>query len=344
MSVYRIDPLQDSRWEKLLDSHPNASVFHTRGWLETLSWTYGYEPIAYTTSPPNADLSNAVLFCMINSWLTGRRSVSLPFSDHCEPLVNLQEDLAQILQKVCQDCEEEAWSYVELRPLSAHYEVSKVLQVSKVYWVHVLDLRPTQEELFQSFHSCTRRKIRRAERENILCQEGTSDTLLSAFYELLLKTRRRHCIPPQPYSFFRNLVRRMGDNIAIRLASKDSTPIAAIITLRFKKRLVYKYGCSDARYHKLGGVQILFWTAIKEAKQADLQEFDLGRSDTDNHGLITFKNRWGSQPVRLIYYAYPSARGHFTSPAWRIHADRVLAHLPDRILSTAGRLLYRHVG
>ena len=40
-----LDPLADARWDDLLERHPRASVFHSRGWLEALKRTYGYEPI-----------------------------------------------------------------------------------------------------------------------------------------------------------------------------------------------------------------------------------------------------------------------------------------------------------
>ncbi len=86
MRLYQVDPIQDTRWAELVKRHPAASVFHTIGWLSALQYTYGYDPVAFTTSPPDAPLKNALVFCQINSWLTGRRMVSLPFSDHCEPL------------------------------------------------------------------------------------------------------------------------------------------------------------------------------------------------------------------------------------------------------------------
>ncbi len=85
--VYAIDPLHDARWPEFVCRHPNASVFHTRGWLRALQTTYGYEPVVFTTSAPDEGLTNALLFCVVRSWLTGSRLVSLPFSDHCEPLV-----------------------------------------------------------------------------------------------------------------------------------------------------------------------------------------------------------------------------------------------------------------
>ena len=72
MTVYKIDPIKDRRWAEFLDKHPDASVFHTSGWLETLQRTYGYEPVVFTTSPPETELGNGLPFCRITTWLTGR--------------------------------------------------------------------------------------------------------------------------------------------------------------------------------------------------------------------------------------------------------------------------------
>ncbi len=91
--VYELDPLRDHRWPSFLQRHPQASVFHSVGWLEALHRTYGYEPVAFTTSPPTSDLKRALLFCRIRSWLTGHRIVSLPFSDHCAPLCDWDVEL-----------------------------------------------------------------------------------------------------------------------------------------------------------------------------------------------------------------------------------------------------------
>jgi hypothetical protein len=58
---HHLDPTNDSRWAEFVERHPRASVFHTVGWLEALRRTYGYEPVAYTTSSPTGDL-NVVLY------------------------------------------------------------------------------------------------------------------------------------------------------------------------------------------------------------------------------------------------------------------------------------------
>ena len=68
MTIYKIDPLRDPRWPELCKRHPQASVFHTVGWLEALHRTYGYEPVVFTTSRPRTELENGVLFCKVNSF------------------------------------------------------------------------------------------------------------------------------------------------------------------------------------------------------------------------------------------------------------------------------------
>src|SRR3984893_16596959 len=87
LAVHEIDPLADARWDQLVALHPNASIFHTRAWLEVLQRTYGYRPVVYATTR-GTQLEEAVVFCRIEIWLTGRRLVSLPFSDHCQPLAS----------------------------------------------------------------------------------------------------------------------------------------------------------------------------------------------------------------------------------------------------------------
>ena len=85
--AHSFDPLRDRRWDNYIGSEPRSSVFHSRAWLLALNRTYQYQPVAFTTSAPDEALQNAIVFCRVKSWLTGKRLVSLPFSDHCEPLV-----------------------------------------------------------------------------------------------------------------------------------------------------------------------------------------------------------------------------------------------------------------
>lgn len=352
MSIYKTAPLRDPRWEHFLESELRASIFHTTGWLEALRRTYRYEPIVYTTSPPSEEIRNGVVFCQVKSWLTGHRLVSLPFSDHCEPLVDDPQELRTILGVLEKGTERSpAWNYIEMRPLRHHEIETNFHESTCNYVLHRLDLAPNSNQLFAAFHKgSTQRKIRRAEREGLRYEDGRSESLLLIFYRLLILTRRRHGVPPQPLLWFRNLIDCLGEALQIRVAFHGSRPIGAILTLRYRDTLLYKYGCSDERFHGLGGVQFLLWRSIQEAKSAGLRTLDFGRSDYDNEGLIRFKDRWGTIRSSLTYSRYTASADSLDNykpreSQWALRiAKRLLSHAPGKVLSMAGDALYKHIG
>jgi CelD/BcsL family acetyltransferase involved in cellulose biosynthesis len=345
MEVYEIDPLQDPRWPEFVERHPGASVFHSRNWLEALHVAYGYDPVVFSACPAHTPLTGGLVLCRIKSWLTGKRLVSLPFSDHCEPLVESPAMLDRLLLHVKQSVEEATWKYLEIRPITYVPGTQTGLGKSTVYYLHRLDLRKSEQELFRGFHKdCVQRKIRRAERESLEYEDGNSEALLQKFYPLMVMTRRRQHLPPQPISWFRALIASFGGDLKIRVASKGATPVASILTLAHKKVITYKYGCSNAKFHKLGGTALLFWRTIQEARNRGFEELDLGRSDMENEGLVTFKDHWGATRTVLNYWQFPNSLPGLQSP-WKMKVlSKVVAIAPDVSLTAAGSLLYRHIG
>jgi hypothetical protein len=307
---------------------------------------YGYEPVVVTTCIPGAPLTNGLVFCRINSWLTGRRFVSLPFSDDCEPLIDRLDELDEMLLHMKRYVDEDRWKYIELRPVS--FEPGSGTEFGRfvTYSFHRLDLSLSSEKLFRNFHKdCVQRKIRRAEREKLKYEEGTSENLLQKFYRLLVMTRRRQYLPPQPLAWFRGLISAFRADLKIRVASKDSLPVASILTLSHKKTMVYKYGCSDAAFNKLGGTALLFWKTIQEAKERGFEELEMGRSDVDNPGLVAFKEHWGASGRLIHYWTYPPQRAVGAPSIWKKKLARHLASsAPDIALKAVGNLFYKHIG
>jgi lipid II:glycine glycyltransferase (peptidoglycan interpeptide bridge formation enzyme) len=343
--TYCLDPLSDPRWQALVESHPHASVFHSVKWLKALRTVYNYQPVAVTTCGPQEPLTNGAVFCRVASLFTGHRLVSLPFSDHCEPLFNRDDELEVVVQKLKEKVNKGEYRYIEFRPLSYEPSGRTGLCQTVSYYFHAVDLRRRADQLFAGFHKdCVQRKIRRAEREQLQYESGSSEALLQQFYRLTVMTRRRHRLPPQPLRWFRGLIESFGDDLKIRVASKNGTPVASILTLNHKKSVVYKYGCSDAAYSKLGGTPYLFWRSIQEAKAQGLETLELGRSDTGNAGLIAFKQRWGAAERRISYWTYPRTHSHETA-GWKMKlAQHLVPALPDFALELAGKVFYRHIG
>jgi hypothetical protein len=349
--VHCIEPLKDSRWDRFLQEHPRASMFHSTPWLLALSETYGYEPIAYTTSPAGQDLSNSIVLCRVKSWLTGRRLVSLPFSDHCDPLVDATEERDAIASTLQQEIESERWHYLEIRPLTSFEMCPSLRKMAITYSFHKLELSYPIDAIFHGFHkSSTQRKIRRAEREGLTYREGSTQAFLDYFYRLLTLTRKRQGLAPQPKMWFANLMTCFGDALKIRVALRCEQPIAAIVTIRYKDTLTYKYGCCDSRFNNLGCMHLLLWNAIQEAKFSGLRFLDFGRTDGDQQGLITFKSRWGATQSVLNYSRYSLSDGptHFFdlhSSKWKSRAAKyVLKRVSPALLPQVGSILYPHIG
>jgi GNAT acetyltransferase-like protein len=344
MAVYQLDPLSDARWDELINRHPSASIFHTRGWLKALRDCYGYVPSVLSTTEPGRSLANGLVFCKVTSWLTGSRFVSLPFSDHCQPLVDNPEELAEILTFLESAVKGGGGRYLEIRPLLG-LGCKTDLGQDDHHCIHRLDLRPDLDSIYHRFHkSCIQRKLLRAERENLKIEEGRSERLLRQFYQLLIMTRRRHRLPPQPLEWFRTLVGCLGDHAVIRVTSKDGEPLAGIFTLTYGKTLFYKYGASNAQYHNLGGMPSLFWHAIQQSKSQGLQELDLGRSERADSGLVAFKEHWGAARAPIVYYRYPNWPAKDVKNRRLELAQQALGYLPNSCLTLIGSLLYRHMG
>ena len=334
------------RWAELVESHPAGSLFHTRGWLQALRRTYDFEPAALTTSPPGEALNNGLVYCRVRSWLTGRRLVSLPFSDHCAPLVGDEGDLAELLEGFRARVRDGGYRYGEIRPCWETLNRPLEFGPGSRYVAHRLDLRVGADAVFRKFHKAgIQRKIRRAEREGVVVERGNSAELVEEFYRLMTQTRRRHGLPPQPLDWFRNLVECLGEALTIWVARKDGRAAASIVTGRHGRVVVYKYGASVARLHALGCMPFLMWKATEDGVGRGMEWLDLGRSDEGQLGLIAFKDHLGAERSLISYWRWPDGFGGGAGTGWgRKAMAGVCQRLPERWLKSLGAAVYRHLG
>jgi CelD/BcsL family acetyltransferase involved in cellulose biosynthesis len=342
--MYELDPVADRRWQRFLQAHPRASVFHSPEWLQALNKTYGYEPVAFVDAPPGQEISCGQVFCVVRSWLTGTRLVSVPFSDHSALLLERPDELHRIMEALKQTERLKRYGYVELRPTQDLLFENTGFRNVVQFYLQTIDLDRDSAAIYRSFHKdCVQRKIKRSEREKLSYSGGRGEGILNQFYELLLLTHKRHHTPPQPRVWFRNLAQCLGEMMTIRIASRDGKPIAGIVTVTYKDVMMYKYGCSDARCHDLGGMAFLLWRSIQEAKELGMRVFDLGRSDVAHAGLIAFKEHWGSERHPLRYWRHPGQafRGRHGSDFKALKTLLPLA--PSAVLRLGGPILYRHM-
>jgi len=300
---------------------------------------------AASTRPPTSGATALLPLLEINSALTGRRGVSLPFTDSCEPLGQSPDDIRALVAAAIDLAHRRRWKRLELRGGS---EAFPDLPPATTFHGHTLDLTPSESVLLQQTDSAVRRAIRKAEQSGVTVEFSSSPEAVETFYRLLAYTRRRHGVPPQPFTFFRNLQQRIlapGQG-TIALATLAGQPIASALYLFAGKSVIYKYGASDERHQQVRANNLVMWRAISTFAAQGFTSLDFGRTSLDNPGLRAFKLSWGTRESEEHYLLYDCKTRRWTttpdrSTGWH---TPVFQRLPLRLSRLLGSILYRHIG
>jgi CelD/BcsL family acetyltransferase involved in cellulose biosynthesis len=344
-----IDPTTDGRWEEFIASQKHSTVFHTAAWARVIKEAYGYFPRYYVLENEAGQLRAAIPFYLVQSVLTGKRLICLPFSDYCSPLGGEEADITLLLNSAKKEIGAGAASYLEIRGWQNGMSPSQLSLVTREYHTtYILDLYPEAERLNERFHDSVRRGIRQAKKRGVVVRLTTSEDDLKHFYGLHVTTRKKLGVLPQPYAFFKSLFRHvisLGLGFTV-MAECDGKVIAGVIFLTHKDTIYYKFNASDEHYLQRRPNHLMIWEAIRYACANNYKYFDFGRCSPEEEGLRTFKSRWGTIEVPLPYYYYPEVRGFTTIPenSLRYRAMRLFSRImPKFAFRRVGSLLYKHL-
>jgi len=169
---------------------------------------------------------------------------------------------------------------------------------------------------------------------------------IKIFYSLQCKTRKKHGLPPQPFSFFLNIHKHiLSQNLGVVvMAYWRRIPTAASIYFYFGDRAIYKYGASDLTQQQLRGSNLVMWEAMKWLTGKGAKSLHLGKTSQHNEGLRRFKLHLGAHEEVIDYVKYDLRQGRFVTDTDAIAGwhNGVFRILPGFLSRAAGRLLYRH--
>jgi hypothetical protein len=339
------NPINYPGWDDLVVSTENYSFFHSSCWAEVLNKSYRYKPIYFTLIDRHA-LSVMVPIFEIKSILTGKRAVSLPFSDYCQPIANGQETkFGQILNHIIRFGEKSGWEYIEFRGGDSLFQD---VHPNSIYYAHTLDLNRNEDDIYKSFRNSNKRNIRKAAKEGVTVNAFDTFESIKEFFRLNCMTRKRHGLPPQPFKFFKNLHKYIISNNQgmVLLASYDSQTIGGAIFFHFGNKALYKFGASDLRFQNLRANNIIMWEAIRRYSKEGYSELCFGRTEPENSGLRQFKTGWGVKEHTIKYFKY-NLKTHAFMPNSNHKAEsyyKIFNYMPLPLLKLIGSLAYRHIG
>jgi hypothetical protein len=339
-----VNPLDIPDWDDRMLSFKDYSFFHSQNWAEILIRAYHYKPCFFTLWYQD-ELRAVIPMFEVASSILGKKGVSLPFTDHCEPLVTDPEDFERLFFEIKKKGKVCKWRRIEFR--GGRKFVPKAPQTT-MYNLHRRKLSPDQASLLKSFRSSTRRNIKKARRKDISIDIATDLSSVREFYHLNCITRQHHGVPPQPFNFFRLIQKHIlscGRGIII-LARHENMAIAGAMFFHFGKKAMYKYGASRRDSLGIRPNNLVMWEAIKWYGENKFSQFDMGRSEPDNVGLNQFKNGWGTKVAKLLYYSFDLPEMTFSRKEHSMGTgmNRIFQKMPIPVLRMVGELAYRHMG
>jgi CelD/BcsL family acetyltransferase involved in cellulose biosynthesis len=346
-TVNIIDPTRDPRWDPFVAGHRYGSVYHTSDWCEVLKKTFSYHP-QYLIIEDAGAIVAGMPFMTIDSWITGKRLISLPRTSYCDPLTEHDDELALLLEQAYRLVDDQGLDFFEIKTQrnngpSNHSE----LKCYGHFKNQILVLNEGLDKIWDGFHrSSTRKNIKKAQKDAVMIRIADSEHDVKTFYELHKQITKKHMIPPRPYIFFKNIweVLRPKNTVTVLMAEWEGNSVAAGLFLRSKDSMIFEFTGLNHDYSGHSPVHLITWEAIKVACREGLRYFDFGLTPPDNVGLMQYKERWGTQINSLNYYYYPDVKGY---KKFVQHADSSGNHgfrLKDRIKRLVAARLYKHLG
>jgi len=215
-----------------------------------------------------------------------------------------EEEIIFFLKKIKEIAKKENSIFLHIEPFleipflkKGHfYEKSNSLKRFQPQRVLILDLKKSEEEIFNNISSGTRYNIKLAQRKGVKIISHKAK--FEEFYKLLKDTakRQKFCIYQKEY--FKKLL-EIEDNdfkTELFLAEYNTKIISAIIMAFFNKTAISLHSASDYQYRKLKANSLLRWQTILRAKKENCEKYDFWGIDEKKWPSLTyFKKNFGGK-------------------------------------------------
>jgi lipid II:glycine glycyltransferase (peptidoglycan interpeptide bridge formation enzyme) len=173
----------------------------------------------------------------------------------------------------------------------------------------IVDIRPSTQNILQSFKQKTRYNIHLSEKKGIRIEsiplEKLSKTQRQSFLDLREEWSRRKNVMGYEYQFMVSVLDGFKKQGTCHIAYKGKKPVATLLTLFTQHTSVYFSAFSTVEGYELQAPTLLTWKAMEYAKTCKKSIFDFGGifdpryKDTYKRwiGFTLFKARFNAIPL-----------------------------------------------
>lgn len=232
------------------------------------------------------------------------------------PHISREKVAVDVVAALLDECRRRRWWVVQVAPdvadsltAVASLEGLGLRKVSTAAWASgLLSLEPPEEELMMTFHGKWRNCLRKGLRLPVsvrMADAGSSEfgTLLEMYGQLQADRR----FSGLPDSLITALALQGGDAwsmdlfVAEQSGSEARETVGMLVTIRHGDTATYLIGATTDRGRELQANYVLLWHAIREAKRAGCQWFDIGGlNETTPAGVAHFKSGLNADQYTLV--------------------------------------------
>lgn len=303
-------------------------VFASQGFLSAKSRDYGW-----------LEENDIILPFFVDKRLIFRRVIftTAPLSKAGRMIDPAEEKL--FLENIVNYCRSAIKADFVAKPMaSAIFSSIPCGSIAARYGTYVVDLEPSEEEIFSKFKSSTRTKIRKTTKEGIVFEETSDIETIAALIRETFARSGDSALSPG-LNFLQALKRNMGDSVRF-CVTRNRGDIQTCAVVAFDADRAYYYYGGSIKKPAAGSAYLMHWETMRRMKGLGIKKYDFmgaaykPKPDTKSYTLQEFKQRFNPQEIygytfkvifRPVKYAIFNmlARTSFMLKGGQYHGDSI---------------------
>ncbi len=307
-----IDATDQKKWDKFVTSHDDANF------LQSWAWGDFHEARKKTVVRRIAlDNDDKIIASYVGQVETAKRGTYMAIAGG--PIMDWSNK--KLREAVFADIKEQAEKnhcvFVRIRPQIVENEKNRALfrqlglkpapMYLSVEYAGILDISKSEEEILAGASQGLRRKIRKAQKNNITVTTSTDPKEIKTFYKIQLETAARQKFVEFSEDFLRKQFEAFAkyDEVKLYTAKLGDEILAQNFMIFYGNEASYHYGVSTELGTKYSGAPLLHMQAMRDARERGIKRYNFwgitAENDTKHrfYGVSQFKRSFGVE--ELIY-------------------------------------------
>ena len=309
-----IDATDQKKWDKFVTSHDDANF------LQSWAWGDFHEARGKKVIRRIAlDNDENIIAAYVGQVETAKRGTYMAIAGG--PIMDWgKKSLREaIFADIKSQAEAAKCVFVRIRPQILETEKNRKLfkdlglKPAPIYLsvelAGVLDLNKSEEEILANATQGLRRKIRKAEKNEITVSTSTDPKDIHEFYKIELETAKRHGFVEFSESFLQKQFEAFlkYDSVKLYTAKLGDEILAQNFMIFYGNEASYHYGVSTQLGTKYSGAPLLHMQAMRDARERGIKRYNFwgitGLDETKHrfYGVSQFKRSFGVTELRYLH-------------------------------------------